>query len=254
MPVEGSQELSMDEFKEILELNGTRTLVTGASGGFGSAVVKLLVDCGQEVIAIKRRSNSTDKLKLKNLEVIRLDLTDAKEVAEFASHTLAFDNVICCHGISGLRLIPMLTPDFVENVFANNFKSKVNLLSSLIKRKKINNPGRIVNVSSISAHYGSSVVPIYSASHAATEAFMRSLAKSLLHKGVTVNSVATNAIWTPIFSGVENSKDNKIFDAPLGRGVPDDVARAIYFLCQKGSTYITGETLMLTGGKIVFDD
>ena len=244
----------MDEFKEILELNGTRTLVTGASGGFGSAVVKLLEASGQEVIAICRRSTLTDNLKLKNVEVIRLDLTDAKKVAEFALNTPAFDNVICCHGISGLRLIPMITPDFVEDVFVNNFNSKINLLSSLIKRKKINNPGRVVNVSSISAHYGSSVVPIYSASHAATETFMRSLAKYLLHRGITVNSVATNAIWTPIFSSVDASENNKVFDAPLGRGVPDDLARAIYFLCQKGSTYITGETLMLTGGRIVFDD
>ena len=244
----------MDKIREVLELNGTRTLVTGASGGFGSAIVRLLQVSGQEVIAISRRSTLPDELKEKNVRVIRLDLTDTRKVAEFAAETVAFDNVICCHGISGLRMIPMITPDFVDNIFVNNFNSKVNLLSSLVKRKKINSPGRVVNVSSISAHYGSSVVPIYSASHAATESFMRSLAKSLLHKGVTVNSVAAKAIWTPIFSGIKGNEDNKIFDAPLGRGVPDDVARAIYFLCQKGSTYITGETLILTGGKIVFDD
>lgn len=244
----------MDKIREVLELNGTRTLVTGASGGFGSAIVRLLQVSGQEVTAISRRSTLPDELKEKNVEVICLDLTDTKKVAEFAAETVAFDNVICCHGISGLRMIPMITPDFVDNIFVNNFTSKVNLLSSLLKRKKISRPGRVVNVSSISAHYGSSVVPIYSASHAATESFMRSLAKTLLHKGVTVNSVATSAIWTPMFSGVEDNEDNKIFDAPLGRGAAEDVARAIYFLCQKGSSYITGETLILTGGKIVFDD
>ena len=64
----------MDKIREVLELNGTRTLVTGASGGFGSAIVRLLQVYGQEVTAISRRSNLPDELKEKNVRVIRFQL------------------------------------------------------------------------------------------------------------------------------------------------------------------------------------
>ena len=144
----------------------------------------------------------------------------------------------------------MLTPEFTKETMQTNFLSKSHLISQLLKHKKILSPGRIVNVSSISAHWLEGVA-IYSSSHSATRNLFALLARSCLKKEITVNSVAVNAIWTPLFEGV--SPDNPFFDTPLGPGDPVDVANAVYFSCQSGSEFIT-EKLFLTGGQFVFND
>ena len=235
----------------MLSLNGKRTLLTGAFGGLGNGIIRLFTKHDQHITATTRRPED-EVPKHENVEVARVDLNNDAEVLEFVKNVDPFDNVILCHGIVGLRVIPMITPDYAQHITKTNFLSKTNLISQLVKRKKILAPGRVVNVSSVSAHYGSKNVSMYASSHAATETFMRSLAKSFLKKDVTVNSIAVNAIWTPLFEGLPD--DNPIFDAPLGHGEVGDVANAAYFLCQTGSEYITGETLFLTGGQAVFDD
>ena len=237
--------------KDLLKLNGKRTLLTGAMGGLGLGILDVFLDNNQHVTATTRQTD-TKFNRSKNVEVIQIDLNDDAAVTSFAKTTEPFDNVIVCHGVSGLRPIPMLTPSYSRGIFQTNFISKTHLLSSLIKNKKINSPGRVVNVSSISAHYGSKHVAIYSASNSATESFMKSVAKSFLKTKITVNSIAVNAIWTPVFEGL--SSENPVFDAPLGRGEVADVANAVFFLCQNGANFITGETLFLTGGQIEFND
>lgn len=240
-----------NELRDLLKLNGTRTLLTGAFGGLGIGILNLLLENGQHVTATTRQNNQKVKAN-KSVEIVKVDLNNEEAVTSFVKTTEPFDNVILCHGISGLRAIPMLTPAYSREIFQTNFFSKTHLVSALVKYKKISSPGRLVNVSSISAHYGSKHVALYSSSNAASESFMRSVAKSFLKKEITVNSVAANAIWTPVFKGV--SADNPIFDTPLGRGEVVDVANAVFFLCQKGANFITGETLFLTGGQIEYDD
>ena len=98
----------------------------------------------QHVTATTRQTN-TKFDRSKNVEVIHIDLNDDAAVTSFAKTTEPFDNVIVCHGVSGLRPIPMLTPSYSRGIFQTNFISKTHLLSSLIKNKKINSPGRVVN-------------------------------------------------------------------------------------------------------------
>lgn len=234
---------------QLISLNGKNTLITGAFGGIGKEVMSLFLAHDQHVTAITRRATAEIS---ENLSICHLDLNDEIEVTKFAKDVEPFDNVVLCHGVTGIRPIPMLTPEFTKETMQTNFFSKSHLISQLLKYKKILSPGRIVNVSSISAHYGSKSVAIYSSSHSATETFLRSLARSCLKKEITVNSVAVNAIWTPLFEGV--SPDNPFFDTPLGPGDPVDVANAVYFSCQSGSRFITGETFFLTGGQFVFND
>ena len=240
-----------NELKGLLSLNGTRTLLTGAFGGLGFGILNSFLENGQHVTATSRHNHEKFNAN-KAVEIVKVDLNDEEAVTSFAKNTEPFDNVVLCHGISGLRPIPMLTPAYSREILQTNFVSKTHLVSALIKNKKISSPGRLVNVSSISAHYGSKHVAIYSSSNAASESFMRSVGKAFLKKKITVNSVAVNAIWTPVFEGL--SADNPVFDTPLGQGEVVDVANAVFFLCQNGSNFITGETLFLTGGQMEYDD
>lgn len=169
------------ELKELLSLNGTRTLLTGAFGGLGFGILNLFLENGQHVTATSRRNHEKFDAN-KAVEIVKVDLNDEEAVTSFAKNTEPFDNVVICHGISGLRPIPMLTPAYSREIFQTNFVSKTHLVSALIKNKKISSPGRLVNVSSISAHYGSKHVAIYSSSNAAGESFMRSVGKAFLKK------------------------------------------------------------------------
>jgi NAD(P)-dependent dehydrogenase (short-subunit alcohol dehydrogenase family) len=141
----------------------------------------------------------------------------------------------------------MLSTEYTLNVIQTNLLSVLDLLANLLRAKKVNFPGRIVFISSISAHMGASTAVPYAASKAGAEAAMVALARDLLHKGVTVNSVAPAAIETPLFKGNKSALlDEKNY--PLGIGDVEDISNAALFLCAKGSKYITGETIILDGG------
>ena len=230
----------------LISLNGKRTLLTGAFGGFGRAILDLFVQHGQEITAISRRSIDSTEAGA-NVECIQLDLKEHELVKRFIKESEPFDNVVFCHGTRLVTPVPLVTIAAANDFFDTNFMTRINLISNLIKYKKVSQPGRIVNISSISVHYASKLVPIYASAHSAAEAYMRSAAKYFLKKGVTVNSVAVNAIATPLWG--EQASNHPVFDVPLGPGEADDVAKTVYFLCQNGATFITGETLILAGGQ-----
>jgi len=233
--------------RELFELIGERTLITGATGGFGKAITKAFLDNNQKVTALGRDSQNLQDLTTFGAKAIEVDLNNAKAVKEFCKSCDDFDNIIISHGIDGARPMRMLNPDYTSNVIQTNLLSVLDLLANLLRAKKVNFPGRIVFISSISAHMGASTAVPYAASKAGAEAAMVALARDLLHKGVTVNSIAPAAIETPLFKGNKSPLlDEKNY--PLGIGCVDDVANTALFLCMKGSKYITGETIILDGG------
>ena len=186
-----------EALEHLLSLNGSRTLLTGASGGFGNAIMDLFVQNGQKVPAISRQSK-VDFLPNDHVDWVQLDLADQSLVKDFVKNSEPFDNVVFCHGTRLFSPVPLVTYDVVARYFETNFFTRVGIVSNLIKFKKISNPGRIVNVSSVSAHYGSKLVPVYSSSHSAGESYFRSVARYYLKRDVTVNSVAVNAIFTHV--------------------------------------------------------
>jgi NAD(P)-dependent dehydrogenase (short-subunit alcohol dehydrogenase family) len=232
---------------ELFKLVGSRTLVTGASGGFGADLTKTFLENGQEVTAIGRDTKKLQGLAAIGAMPVALDLNNHLEVKEFSKTCSSFDNLIICHGIIGARPMRMLSPEHTLHVIQTNLLSVLDLLSNLLRARKINAPGRVVYVSSISAHMGASTAVPYAASKAGAEAAIAALARDLLHKNITVNSIAPAAIETPIFQGAKYiGLDEKNY--PLGSGSVKDVSNAALFLCLEGSKYITGETIILDGG------
>ena len=232
---------------DLLNLVGKRTLVTGATGGLGFGIAEAFLREGQDVTAIGRNQSKLDELTVLGANAFSLDLNDSDSVREFFKSNNAFDNVILCHGIHGARPMRMLSAEFSANVIQTNLLSTLDILSHLLRTKKINSPGRIIIVTSISAHMGAHTAIPYSSSKAGCEAAMRGLARDLLHKGITVNSIAPAAIETPLFEGSSAAVlDEKNY--PLGTGKVSDVSNAALFLCLNGSKYITGESIILNGG------
>lgn len=233
--------------QELFELVGNKTLITGATGGFGKAIASSFLKNKQEVTALGRSVKSLDELGNLGATAVELDVNNGESIKEFSKTCDSFDNIIICHGIDGARPMRMLSPQHTYEVIQTNLLSVFDLLSNLLRAKKVNFPGRIIFISSISAHMGASTAVPYAASKAGAEAGMVALARDLLHKGVTVNSIAPAAIETPLFKGNKSQLlDEKNY--PLGIGSVEDVANAALFLCLKGSKYITGETIILDGG------
>ncbi len=233
--------------QELLELQGHTTLITGATGGFGLGLVNAYLGQGQRVVALGRSAKALNSLQEMGAETAQVDMNDSGALKTFCKSSIAFDNVVISHGIDGARPMRMLTAEYSLNVIQTNLLSTLDLLSNLLRSKKINSPGRIILISSISAHMGASTAIPYAASKAGMEAAMRGLARDLLHKGITVNCIAPAGIKTPLFKDVQSPVlDEKNY--PLGLGEVGDVSNASLFLSLKGSKYITGETIVLDGG------
>jgi len=238
----------MSNDDSLFQLVGKNTLITGATGGFGEELSKAYINYGQNVTALGRNVEALDKLKMLGADCIELDMNNTSAIKEFAKTCVAFDNIILSHGTHGARPLRMLSQEFCQNVIQTNLISVLDLLSNLVRSRKINSPGRIILISSISAHMGASTAVPYAASKSALEGVMRSLAREFLRKDVTVNTIAPAAIKTPLFEG----SDSPVLDEknyPLGVGNVQDVANAAIFLSLRGSKYITGESIILDGGS-----
>jgi len=113
----------------------------------------------------------------------------------------------------------------------------------------------IINTASIQATEPSPELLDYATTKAGIVNFGKGLAKMLAEKGIRVNTVAPGPIWTPLIPATMNSEKAEAHgeSTPLGRaGQPAEVAPAYVFLASQEASYITGETLGVTGGKPVF--
>ncbi len=112
----------------------------------------------------------------------------------------------------------------------------------------------IINPTSVTAYRGSAELLDYSATKGAIVAFTRSLAHSLVKRGVRVNGVAPGPIWTPLIPSTFPARKIRTFgtEVPLGRvGQPAEVAGCYVFLASQDASYMTGQVLHPNGGEIV---
>jgi NAD(P)-dependent dehydrogenase (short-subunit alcohol dehydrogenase family) len=240
-----------------------RTLIlTGASRGIGHATVKRFASAGWRVITCSRHAFPENCPWAAGPEDhIQVDLADAEDtqrtlvemrerLPDGRLHALVNNAAISPKGPGGTRLGVLATETSAwRRVFEVNFFATIWLaqgLSEELTRAK----GAIVNVTSIA---GSRVHPFagaaYATSKAALAALTREMAADFGPLGVRVNAIAPGEIDTAILSpGTE-----KIVESiPLRRlGMPEDVAKAIYYLCTEQSSYVTGAELHINGGQHV---
>ncbi|KAL3275290.1 hypothetical protein HHI36_020058 [Cryptolaemus montrouzieri] len=234
---------------------GKRALVTGASRGIGRSVAKHLYHLGAHVIAVGRSETDLEVLaaEIPEIQVLELDISKWT-IAERKLQTIGdIDLLVNCAGISSLQSILNITEEEIDQTFAINTKSTMNLTKivaqNLIKRKV---GGSIVSITSQSSTFGIKKHAIFGASKSAVEAFTRAAAVELGQYGIRVNCVSPVVILTKNARKYwEKTKDSKSLLAkiPLKRfGEIHEIVHAILFLLSDKSSMITGFVLPVDGG------
>ena len=241
-------------------LKNKKVLVTGASSGIGRSVAIKCSKMGAEVIITARNKaklNETFQLLEKNNNhlMVLADLSVQEDIEKLVVEIPSIDGFVSNAGIIKLIPVKFYTQDEIDNIFKVNIFAPMMLTKNLVKSKKLNNSASVVFTSSINGI--SRVSPangIYASTKSALDAFMRTSALELASKGIRCNSVNPAMIETGILDkdgavsaeqiGIDISK------YPLKRyGKPEEVAHAIIFLLSDASSWITGTSLKIDGGR-----
>ncbi len=237
-------------------------ILTGASRGIGHATVKRFSSAGWRVITCSRHPFPEDcpweagpedhiQVDLSDVDDVRPAINEMRERLEGGKLEALVNNAaISPKGENGERLgaIDMNSEDW-KKVFQVNFFAPIMLARGLVEELK-NAKGSVVNVTSIA---GARVHPFAGAAYATSKAALASLTREMAADfgplGVRVNAISPGEIDTAILSP---GTDKIVETLPLRRlGMPEEVAKAIYFLCSDQSSYVTGAELHINGGQHV---
>lgn len=247
-----------------LEFSDRTALVTGGSRGIGRACVEMLARHGASV-AVNFRSRAEDaqdavqavKSAGQRAIAVQADVTNEAQVAsmiqtvekELGPVDLLINNAGVFHFVTHEQT----TLEIWNQTLACNLTG-VFLVTWAVKQRMIERGfGRIVNMSSISALRARQNAIAYAASKAGVTGFTKSVAEALAGHNVRVNAIAPGLIQTEILDGVDPAAlDEIVASTPLGRiGTPGDVAELARFLLSEESRFMTGQTLVVSGGRVM---
>ena len=156
--------------------------------------------------------------------------------------------------ITADQLFLRMSDDDWDNVINTNLTGTFNLTKIFLKNMIKNKFGRIINISSISGLMGNPGQVNYSSSKAALNGFTKSLAKEVGSRNITVNCVAPGFIDTDMTSYIgENERNEILKQIPLNKfGSPEDISKLVMFLISDEASYITGQTISIDGGLLMY--
>ena len=241
----------MVPLESMLSLRGRVALVTGASGGIGSAVVARLREASARVIGCDRPGAPASAADVH----LTCDLSDATAISRMFEDSETFDRLdmlVHCAGIRRDAVVWKLDDAAWQDVMRINLDSAFHLIrhtAPLMRR----DGGAVVLVSSINGERGKFGQANYAASKAGLIGLGRTAAKEMGRFGVRVNMVAPGLIRTPMTASLpEQFLNEGIHEAALGRlGEADDVASVILFLCTGLSRHVTGQVIRVDGGQLM---
>lgn len=239
-------------------------LVTGATGGLGTAMCKKLKEDGFHVVGNYRSKEkagewmNTMKKDGCEVEMFFGDVSDfdscAAMIKKIEEEVGPVDTLVNNAGITrDMRLINMTKDDWnaVINTNLNSvFNCTRNVLQGMMDRKF----GRIINISSVNGQRGQFGQTNYSAAKAGMHGFTKSLAMEVAKFGITVNTISPGYIATDMVMAVPEKVLNQIVgQVPMGRlGGTEEVAYLVSFLASDKSNFITGANYSINGGQHVY--
>ena len=241
----------------MFDLTGKNALVTGASGGIGAEIARVLHGAGATVTLSGTRLEPLEALAAElgdRAHVVICNLSDAASVEALpklaAEKMGAVDVLVNNAGITRDNLFMRMSDEEWASVLEVNLTSTFRLCRGVLRGMMKARWGRIVNISSVVGATGNPGQGNYAASKAGMVGMSKSLAAEVASRNITVNCVAPGFITTAMTDKLnEEQKARSLTQVPAGRmGDAREIAAAVLYLSSPEAGYVTGATLHVNGG------
>ena len=255
----------MMDYKNLFDFRGKRVLVTGGTGTLGAEFAYAFASCGADVVISGR-----DELKASEVlkkccrhkavyDFVKCDLSDIASIESMvidARRILGGLDILCNHaGFSIRRPALECTENDWDRLMEIDLKAPFFTACEAARSMKASGGGMIINTASVSSARGHKELSIYAAAKGGISQMTKVLAHEWASYGIRVNAVAPGYIPTAQTADRLDDKVKKnelLSKIPLGRfGKPEEVAAVVLFLASPGSSYITGQTIFVEGGRMI---
>ena len=241
----------------MFDLSGMTALVTGASGGIGSAIAKALAAQGARVALSGTREDALSAVAatLPNDPVILpCDLSDSAAVDGLVPRAVEalgqLDILVNNAGVTRDNLAMRMKDEEWDTVIRVNLEAAFRLIRAACKPMMKARFGRVITITSVVGATGNPGQANYAASKGGLTAMSKALAQELASRNITVNCVAPGFITSPMTDILPDAqKEALTARIPLGRlGEGQDIGAAVAYLASREAAYVTGQTIHVNGG------
>ncbi len=246
-------------------LEGKCILITGAASGIGRTTAKecakngatlVLVDINEEGVKATLSKISSSSLNEKKHQCLIADLSNDEGIDILIKSLPILDGAVFCAGIGITKTVPFYKRSDFQRIFDINFFAPVLTTKLLVKKKLLRKGASLVYMVSIGGVY--SINPgngIYGASKSALHSFVKFAALELASKEIRCNGVYPARVETPLIKQVPISDEEVELDkkryAMKRYAQPEEIAQGCVFLLSEASSYMTGQDLVLDGGRLL---
>lgn len=242
----------------MFDLTGKRALVTGATGGLGSEIARVLHRQGAIVALSGTRAEKLDELAKElggNAFAVPCNLSDGDAVDALPGNAAELmggnvDILVSNAGLTRDGLLMRMKQDDWDLVLRVNLEAYFRLTKACLRAMMKARSGRIIGITSVVGVTGNPGQANYAASKAGMIGFTKSLAQEVASRGITANCIAPGFIASPMTDALNDAQKEAILTKiPAGNlGNSGDIANAALYLASDEANYVTGQTLHVNGG------
>lgn len=241
----------------MFDLTGMTALVTGASGGIGSAIAKALAGQGARLALSGTREDALKAVAADiggDVVILPCNLGDAEAVDGLIPRAVEalgqIDILVNNAGVTRDNLVMRMKDEEWDDVIRINLEAAFRLIRAATKPMMKARFGRIITITSVVGATGNPGQANYAASKGGLTAMSKALAQELASRNITVNCVAPGFITSPMTDGLPDAqKEALTARIPAGRlGDGEDIGAAVTYLASREAGYVTGQTVHVNGG------